>query len=106
MDDIRAQHAGRHWCMASSQAIDAGLYEADFPDGSHLCDTLTVLAALDAADADMLALQRLIVSYADLTHRVVTDGGDWRDIAKEWGRVVDESRAALAAHVKRQEERA
>src|SRR3990167_215204 len=92
MDDIRAQHAG--------------LYEADFPDGSHLCDTLTVLAALDAADADMLALQRLIVSYADLTHRVVTDGGDWRDIAKEWGIVGDESRAALAAHVKRQEERA
>jgi len=52
MDDIRARHAGRHWCMASSQAIDAGLYESDFPDGSHLCDTLTVLAALDAANAD------------------------------------------------------
>lgn len=39
---------------------------------------------------------RLIVSYADLTHDVVQSGGDWRAIATEWSRVVDEARAAFA----------
>ena len=45
---------------------------------------------------ELLELCRLIVSYADLTHDVVRDpNGDWRDIAKEWGVVVDRARANL-----------
>jgi hypothetical protein len=59
-----------------------------------------ILAIEDEARAPLVAaldrLNRLIVSYADLTHEVVWNGGDWRDIAKEWSGVVDEARAALS----------
>ena len=43
-----------------------------------------------------LGFCRLIVSYADLTHRVVQDAqGDPMDIAREWAGVVAMARAAL-----------
>ena len=48
------------------------------------------------ADAH-LDLCRLIVSYADLTHRVVAEGGELREISDEWTKVVSAARAALAA---------
>jgi len=47
------------------------------------------------ADAH-LDLCRLIVSYADLTPRVVAEGGELREISDEWTKVVSAARAALS----------
>ena len=52
------------------------------------------IAALRAAHLDLC---RLIVSYADLTHRVVAEGGELREISDKWTKVVSAARAALVA---------
>ena len=95
MDDIRARHTERHWCMASSQAIDAGLYESDFPDGSHLCDALTVLAALDAAN-------ELVSILEDIADRYQSDYSIQPGGFAVWAG--EKAVAAIAAHAKRKEE--
>jgi len=51
---------------------------------------------VSSADAH-LDLCRLIVSYADLTHRVVAEGGELREISDEWTKVVSAAHAALTA---------
>jgi hypothetical protein len=65
-------------------------------DGPPFTDRLvaSLLATLDAERARHARLCRLIVSYADGTHDAVVNGGDWRDITREWRQVVEEARAA------------
>lgn len=75
-----------------------GLFATNEGDEAMLDELADAIEAqaVAAERERLLHLARLIVSYADLTHDVVVQGRDWREIAAEWRAVVEEARALLA----------